>query len=79
MDKQTLQLMDDAFFNGSYSLVFDLSSNAIMNCSDDNIAYLYRALSEIGMTEFSVLNAANAGASISFAFRHLYPQNSEVE
>lgn len=79
MENRTMQLMENAFYDGAYSLVFDLSSDAIKDPNVDNIAYLYRALSEIGMAEFSAINSTNVNSNVLFAFQQLCKESGIVE
>lgn len=79
MENHAMQIMKNAFYNGAYSLVFDLSSDAIKDPNVDNIAYLYRALSEIGMTEFSALNSTSVNSNVLFAFQQLRKNSGTVE
>lgn len=79
MENLTMQLIENAFYDEAYSLVFNLSSDAIKDSNVDNIMYLYRALSEIGMENFSTLNSTNINSNILFAFQQLCKGNETVE
>ncbi len=79
MESLTFQRMEEAFYEGVYSLAFELSSDVIKVRSVDNIAYLYRALSEIGMKEFSALNATAVKSNVSFAFQQICKTSGTVE
>lgn len=78
MENRTLELMEKAFYDGAYGLVLDLSVDALKSVKVNNIAYLYRTLSEIGMADIATISPTNAKSSISFAFQQLCKENGTV-
>lgn len=79
MDDRTLLRIERAFFEGAYSIAFDLSSETVKSQSRDNSEFLYRAMSEIGMSDFKTLSIDSIAANLCFAFEELCKDCETVE
>lgn len=71
MDSIVSLKMERAFFEGAYSVAYDLSSDMIKSGEINGMAFLYRALSEIGKSDLSTLLLKVVKADITFAFRQV--------
>lgn len=79
MDNKVLNPIEESFFEGAYSLTYDLSTEAIKTGSIGNIAYLYRSIAEIGMSDITTISLTTVKSNISFAFGQLIKDCTSIE